>query len=133
MKHPHTGKFIPLPNEDLIYDACLILPQYERSFVTGYLLAVINCDFESRFLPRCVRLYRGPGSLSDKDDSKYYDWLPCDPDERIPVPDVLRIISDFCELPPMLPYIRSFVDALWVEARCDDSIEETEWHLEGEA
>ena len=68
-----------------------------------------------------------------QDDSKFYDWQPCDPDERKPVVDVLMIISDFCELPPMLPYIRSFVDALWVEARCDDSIEETEYYLEGEA
>ncbi len=122
-----------LPTQDLIYDACLLLPHYEPQFVTGYLLAVINCDFESQFLPRCKRLYRGPGSDMSQDDSKFYDWQPCDPDERKPVVDVLMIISDFCELPPMLPYIRSFVDALWVEARCDDSIEETEYYLEGEA
>lgn len=94
-----------IPKEDLIYDACLLLPHLERPAVEKYVSAIIDCDFDSDALPLCQRSYKCISGGSA------HDFIPCD-DEGL-VPDIIMIIGDFCELPPMLPHIHSFIDALW--------------------
>ena len=101
----------PIPKEDLIYDACLLLHHMERPEVERYVSAIIDCDFGSDALPQCQRSYK---CIWGGDAT---DFIPCD-DEGL-VPDIIMIISDFCELPPMLPHIHSFIDALWVLNRGD--------------
>ena len=84
--------------EDLIYDACCILPHLDRPTVTRYVSAIIDCDFSSDAVPQCLRSYK---RISGTDAVEGL------------VPDIIMIVSDFCELPPMLPYIHSYIDALW--------------------
>ena len=107
VKKPVVGENLPdspdderlMNMSDLIYDACLSLFDYEPYHVTGYVRAVIQCDFDSPYLPLCHPLN---GRETDEPTL----------DECASI-DVLTIISDFCELPPMLPHIHSFIDALW--------------------
>ena len=75
------------------------MPDYEPDFVAGYVTAIIDCDLDSQYLPSCRSLN---GRETDEPTL----------DEGLSI-DVLTIIGDFCELPPMLPYIHSFIDALW--------------------
>jgi len=72
-----------LPKADLYHDARLLLPEHPNP--EGYVDAIVDCDLHSEYLP-----LTGDNYLS-----------------------VLHIIADFCELPPMLPHIHSFIDALW--------------------
>lgn len=97
--------------DDLVYDACLILPHKDRPAVERYVSAILDCDFESDALPRCQRSYK---CISGTDAN---DFVPCDDDG--PVVDIIMIISDFCELPPMFSHIMNFVGMLWLYNRGD--------------
>ena len=81
--------------DDLIYDACLLLPHKDRPAVERYVSAILDCDFKSDALPLCQR------------------------DDEGPVVDIIMVVSDFCELPPMLPHILNFVEKLWLYNRGD--------------